>query len=426
MITLLELKNLGPAPRMELFFGSRLNLLTGDNGLGKSFLLDIAWWAMTRKWPAEVNARLSSGQMARPSLSGDASIKFSFTAKVVQETYTSSFLRSEQTWRGRPGRPANPGLVIYAMADGSFGIWDPHRNYWLNKDGQEIQDRPPAYVFSQGEVWDGQQDDARNWRCNGLIRDWSSWKSQSGDAFGHLCKVLEVLSPSAKEPLVPGELTRISLDDVRDMPTIRMPYGQEVPVVFASAGVKRILGLAYILVWAWEEHRRAALLRGGPETHQITFLVDEIEAHLHPSWQRRIIPALLTVMESLNPLATVQLITSTHSPLAMVSVEQLFDSERDAWFDLDLVDGQAQLSKQTFAKRGSADRWLTSSAFDLASARSIEGEALVAEAASLLDKKKPGRKEINRMYQALVSTLDVKDDFLFRWRAICQSKGWLA
>ncbi len=30
--------------------GERLNVLTGDNGLGKSFVLDVAWWALTGTW----------------------------------------------------------------------------------------------------------------------------------------------------------------------------------------------------------------------------------------------------------------------------------------------------------------------------------------------------------------------------------------
>jgi len=45
----LKLENVGPSSAMELEFGERLNLITGDNGLGESFLLDIAWWSMTRK-----------------------------------------------------------------------------------------------------------------------------------------------------------------------------------------------------------------------------------------------------------------------------------------------------------------------------------------------------------------------------------------
>ena len=55
----LRLKHVGPASSMVLDFGDRLNLITGDNGLGKSFLLDIMWWSLTRKWP---NPRLNVGK----------------------------------------------------------------------------------------------------------------------------------------------------------------------------------------------------------------------------------------------------------------------------------------------------------------------------------------------------------------------------
>ena len=51
MLERIELENVGPAPEMALDLQRRLNLITGDNGLGKSFLLDVAWWALTRKWP---------------------------------------------------------------------------------------------------------------------------------------------------------------------------------------------------------------------------------------------------------------------------------------------------------------------------------------------------------------------------------------
>ena len=81
MIHSLKLENVGPAAEMELEFGRRLNLLTGDNGLGKSFLLDIIWWALTRKWPAEGNTNLTAGKIALPTdKSKKATIKFSFSA----------------------------------------------------------------------------------------------------------------------------------------------------------------------------------------------------------------------------------------------------------------------------------------------------------------------------------------------------------
>ena len=47
MLEKLHLKNVGPAPELEMEFAPRVNLITGDNGLGKSFLLDVAWEILT-------------------------------------------------------------------------------------------------------------------------------------------------------------------------------------------------------------------------------------------------------------------------------------------------------------------------------------------------------------------------------------------
>ncbi len=426
MIHNLNVVNVGPADKMQLAFGSRLNLLTGDNGLGKSFLLDIVWWSLTRKWPAEINPKLTAGKKALPAAAGEASISFSFTGKSKVEQYESSFVRREQSWTGRAGRPANPGLVLYAMADSSFAVWDPHRNYWRTQGDLDIQERLPAYVLSPNEVWDGLASVEGSWLCNGLIRDLASWQKENGDAFKHLKAVLKVLSPSEDEILTLGDLTRISLDDVRDIPTIRMPYQKDVPVVHSSSGMRRILALAYLLVWAWQEHQQAAKQLGESVTPQITFLIDEIESHLHPSWQRSIVPTLLSVMRKLDKHAKVQLITATHSPLVMASVEPLFDANQDAWFDLDLCNGEVALTQRVYEKQGDVINWLTSEAFDLKSGRPKEYETLVSEASALLMQPSPDKAMLEAMYQRLLKALKPTDEFLFRWRAICDKKGWLS
>jgi hypothetical protein len=375
MLKHIKLSNVGPSDEMSMAFGPRLNLLTGDNGLGKSFLLDIAWWALTRKWPNEINPRLNAGKKALPNDAGEGKIEFSFTSKVRTEVYESTYVPREQAWTGRAGRPSNPGLVIYAMADGSFALWDPARNYWRTRDGMDVQDRLPAYVLGPNEVWDGLAvANGPGFVCNGLIRDWASWQRENGPPFQYLKNLIALLSPADHEPLAIGELTRISLDDVRDMPSIRMAYGRDVPILHASAGIRRIIALAYFLVWAWEEHKRAAQLLKEPFAHQFVFLVDEIEAHLHPSWQRSIVPALLGVIPQLDHVADVQIVAATHSPLVMTSLEPIFDAAQDAWFHLDLVGGNGQpphveLTQRIFLHQGDASAWLTSDAFDLRSAR---------------------------------------------------------
>ena len=94
----LQLRNVGPTPQLELALAPRLNLITGDNGLGKSFLLDAAWYCLTRCWPQEINPKLISGAMALPRLRGEtAELAFRVDgAQQEQKTYSCSFNLEEQ------------------------------------------------------------------------------------------------------------------------------------------------------------------------------------------------------------------------------------------------------------------------------------------------------------------------------------------
>ena len=121
MLKSLELENVGPASRMMLELAPRLNLLTGDNGLGKSFLLDVAWWALTRRWPQEVNQDMISGFPARPRCrKGSAFIRFTGHGRTQPVESEWKYSQKNESWIGTPGRPWLPGLVVYAHADGSF------------------------------------------------------------------------------------------------------------------------------------------------------------------------------------------------------------------------------------------------------------------------------------------------------------------
>ena len=109
MLERLELHNVGPAPEMTLDVAKRVNLVTGDNGLGKSFLLDVAWWALTRRWPREVNRRMTSGHSARPrDASSSSTIRFRVRGRSGPLDWEAEFSRREQSWIGKPGRPALP------------------------------------------------------------------------------------------------------------------------------------------------------------------------------------------------------------------------------------------------------------------------------------------------------------------------------
>jgi hypothetical protein len=240
-----------------------------------------------------------------------------------------------------------------------------------------------------------------------------------------LLRVLEGLSPSTEEPIKPGRPTRISVEDVRDYPTIDMPYGN-IPVVQASAAMKRILGLAYLIVWTWHEHVQASGLLGKKPDSRFVLLIDEIETHLHPQWQRRIVRALVEVVEGLARKTSVQAILTTHSPLVLASLEPFFDEERDALFLFQLDDRQVHLRQLPWTKQGDANDWLTSEVFRLEQPRSLEAERAIEAAEAFMrgerDSLPADLSTQAQLHAELQRLLPEQDPFWPRW-IVAREKG---
>lgn len=391
---------------MEIDFAEQINVITGDNGLGKSFLLDVAWWALTRTW---------AGTPALPTDPTDARISYVVKGrKGDAEPVTSRYRPEEQEWPGEPKRPAMPGVVVYMRVDGGFSVWDPARNYW--RKGRT--ERPAAYHFDQREVWDGLRIDGVS-VSEGLERDWVSWQKGREPQFALLERVIDKLSPPDL-PLTIGLPKRVFLGEGFDRPTLVI--GENVvPITIASAGIRRILALAYLLVWAWHEHRVAAELLGNEPDTRLALLIDEPETHLHPAWQRRVIPAVVEAVRALHDEddSETQVLIATHAPLVLASLEPFFDPQRDALFHLHLEGGHAEIEPERWAKQGDATQWLVSEVFNLRQARSAEAEqaieaaeAFMREDMSALPEGLSTRDRIDARLQAL---LPPHDPFWARW-----------
>lgn len=110
--------------------------------------------------------------MARPvDANKSASIAVELKGKSRPVTVTIPFRREEQKWVF-PRKPVMAGLVLYALPNGGFAVWDPARNYSDSKSGT-THERRPAYVFTPQNVWDGLRGDDGKPLCNGLIHDWA-------------------------------------------------------------------------------------------------------------------------------------------------------------------------------------------------------------------------------------------------------------
>ena len=420
MLKHLNLRHVGPAPEIDLELAPRLNVLTGDNGLGKTFALDVIWWALTRTW-------VDLPAWASPEESEPPHIRFQHNGQDSQPglTFDSAYSFHDQTWSPPRPKPPRRGVVVYARADGGFSVWDELRN--VESQGAERTATPQAYHFSRNEAWDGLYDDSRV-LCNGLIRDWVSWQQGGLPAFNALRAALQGLSPSHAEDIKPGLPTRVRLDDARDIPTLEMPYGT-VPLIHAAAGLKRCATLAYLLVWAWLEHRTTARLSRRKPAKEVVLLIDELESHLHPQWQRIILPALLSVVGELTELdqGAIQIVAATHSPLILASLETLFEEGLDRVVLFDLRDQGAKVVDVPWAKQGDVVGWLTSEVFGLRQARSREAERAIeaAEAWMRGDTDELPAELVGQeaIHQELLRVLPGHDPFWPRWIVAREETG---
>lgn len=401
----LRLANAGPAQELSIEFGPRLSIITGDNGLGKSFLLDFTWWAATGSW-AEGQA-LPRQDVTSPVPVVDYSLAAA-SGRVL--SFRANFNQREFRWVRPRDAMTVEALAVFSRADGSFAIADPIRNT-LNQSGAS------AGSLTAYEVWNG-----RPGLIEGLVRDWIRWQTAADQkTFDLLVSVLKRLSPEDLGTLTPGNPVRLP-GDPRDIPTIQHRYAT-IPVTHASSGVQRALLLAYLMIWSWREHELASQHLGREPLHRMMVLVDELEAHLHPKWQRIVLPALIGVGKLLSSDLAMQMVAATHSPMILASMEAEFDPSTDVLYHL-FGDGPVvRLEEMPFIKYGDVSGWLTSPVFGLRHARSREAEQAIEAAKSLQLIENPTVEQIRDVSARLKQHLAGDDKFWPRWLFFAEQYG---
>ncbi len=101
-------------------------------------------------------------------------------------------------------------------------------------------------------------------------------------------------------------------------------------------------GLRSLISWIADLLGRVDLLKWQddlPITEKnLILLLDEIEVHLHPAWQRKVLPIVQKLFKN------AQIFVSTHSPFVVNSVD-------DAWvYELEVKDGKAKVREKSLTK----------------------------------------------------------------------------
>jgi predicted ATPase len=179
--------------------------------------------------------------------------------------------------------------------------------------------------------------------------------------------------------------------------------GIKVASVALSDGYRSILALAGDLIWR--------TLEAYPDSSDIMnehgiVLIDELDIHLHPAWQRSIASKLRELFPKM------QFIVATHSPL--IAAGAGLDAVTYRMYN---AKGKPSLTKIENIAFWDVDRTLRSSAFGLVSTYSEEAQTKMDRYFVLAGKQKRSTKEENEMQTSLPFVADslrsVKEEAVF-------------
>ncbi len=155
--------------------------------------------------------------------------------------------------------------------------------------------------------------------------------------------------------------------------------GQKVPTITLSDGYRSVLALAGDLIWR--------LLEAFPDSDEPlkeegVILIDELDIHLHPTWQRTIASWLREQFPNL------QFIVATHSPLIAAGA-----GANAVTYKFVLKNGVTHIEKVSNMSSWSVDKILQSDAFGLVSTYSPETQSQIDDYHKLNRKTNRTKKE---------------------------------
>ena len=243
------------------------------------------------------------------------------------------------------------------------------RHPWISNVDKDMPTDPIASLFRV----EAALHDAEELLC---LLDHGSLRGQPGamEMLAGLREILSAILPDVQDPqdikiLGPSGVPGVPLDETGIL--VKTPYGT-VPLSQLSFGYRTVFAWTVDIAW-WLLQRNPG--SSNPFHEPAIVIVDEIDLHLHPRWQRKIRYQLT------KHFPKVQFIATAHSPImAQSSLDANVAVVRQSG------DHAVILNDPVVVASWRIDQLVTSELFGLASARSPELEKQEARRSELLEK----------------------------------------
>jgi hypothetical protein len=297
----LHVKNMGLFNCLNVTFNPKVNILIGANGSGKTSILRLITYCVSAKG-------LNHSRWRKPaevwviSRWKESDYKSNFTIIVDEHYQQIPFVNQHLSLSGSTFNPVPNNVYVI----GAYRYFGYKRIEGMKREaiGEE---RKRAYQDNATQLLDGGTPlpDIKQWMVNryfSIDKEWSKIQSQNWE------KIMELL-PKIAPPEMDFHFVRIE----RDLEPIFEVNGFDVYLEELSSGFKSFLAIVFSIIdWCEGVNEGSKALI---QEARGTVLIDEIDAHLHPQWQAKIIGHL----KMLFPC--VQFIVTTHSPHVVASAE---------------------------------------------------------------------------------------------------------
>jgi predicted ATP-binding protein involved in virulence len=320
-ITKLKLKNIGIFENIELNFKDRITVLLGSNSVGKTTILKSIIFQSTVSIDQHGNfssllldrdgTYYSNTQWLKDFFIRTFKNKFGMIKLELENNknnyfrqffYQSDLFKGGEYPEGQGPLQTNLGSnfpIPIIFSDAYRRLETESLNYPDNKDYLEGEVTNLISILSFGE-----SKNLQKWLVSRyLLKDSNDQRMQNEfDYF--INKLSEIL---------PGHLSLKFKDINNGYEPIFTQNGIDVPLKYLSSGVQSILFMFYQIIIRLSNFYKNDKSIENVFLQEGLVLIDEIDAHLHPEWQRVVIKSVTELFPN------VQFIISSHSPLVASS-----------------------------------------------------------------------------------------------------------
>ncbi len=383
--------------------GGQWIVFLGDNGSGKSTLLQLIgledFWLAPN--PFKTDLRWTKKLVRYGAESAHVQLRHNFQTGWLETSFGYKSGPDQDHFQ-----PSLTTILDYNYDPDEVLLFAS--GFGTNRAGREYDDGPKARYDLIASLYDSTSlpsrgpIDPEKWLLGERLKTFE-W-TERGELFNAITGALQQLLPRVAEVNVSGD--GLSLTFEPDAETDQMTT---VPFASISEGYRATIIWLIDLLAGWlhtqtEENIKQWASEGKLlEAMTGIVLVDELDLHLHPTWQREIVPTLRRLFPNLTFIVT------THSPLIVQSAEdcEVFVVERTSASAPSTVQ-RIELGAST------VDSLLTSEAFGLESELDTRTERAISETASSILNGEPNESPhvSARLSQAFSTQLREIDDLV--------------